>query len=150
MPTKCKMIMLLSNYSFFQYCNSNIWLFSIVPYKDIALNLLCFIFALVSLLLSFISFFDSCKTFYLLKAIEMSFTLLLLLLLRFKKSNNYCYHDNWKRTIPIGRAIQKRNHELIYIHDKKLGKKVKSDFFYYCDIKREMIKCAAFTVLQPL
>jgi hypothetical protein len=45
--------MLPSNYSFFQYCDSNFGLFSIAPCKVITLNPLCILFGISSLL-----FFD--------------------------------------------------------------------------------------------
>ena len=54
-PPKYELIMVLSNYLFFEYCHKNIGLFSIAPCKVIALNLLCFIFDIISLLLYFIS-----------------------------------------------------------------------------------------------
>jgi hypothetical protein len=38
MPPQYEIIMLTSNYSFFQYCDSNIGLFSIAPSKVITLN----------------------------------------------------------------------------------------------------------------
>ena len=48
----------------------------------------------------------------------------------------------------------------MYKHDKKLGKKVKSNIFYYCEAERAIIKCAAlekrpillshFTLLHPI
>ena len=45
----------LQYYFFEQYCDSNIRLYAIASCKDIALlNLLCFIFGLISWLLSFI------------------------------------------------------------------------------------------------
>ena len=40
---KCEIIMALPNYSLFQYCDSNIEFFSIVLFKVIAFNPLCFI-----------------------------------------------------------------------------------------------------------
>jgi hypothetical protein len=47
LPTKYEIIMVPSNHSFFQYCDSNIGLFSITPCKVIALNiLLLFLIAL--------------------------------------------------------------------------------------------------------
>ena len=52
---KYEIIMVLSNYSFFQDYYSNIGLFSIAPYKVIALNLRCFIYGISSLLLFLIA-----------------------------------------------------------------------------------------------
>jgi hypothetical protein len=43
--------MLPSNHSFFQYCDSNIGLFSIAPYKVITFNPLCILLRISSLLL---------------------------------------------------------------------------------------------------
>ena len=51
LPPKCEIIMMLSNYLFFQYCGITAVLFSIAPCKVIALNLLCFIYGISSLLL---------------------------------------------------------------------------------------------------
>ena len=45
LPPKYEIIMLPSNHSFFQYCNSNIGLFSIAPCKVLAsflVSILCF------------------------------------------------------------------------------------------------------------
>ena len=44
LPPKYEIIMLLSNHSFFQYCDSNIGLFSIAPCKVITLNPFCILF----------------------------------------------------------------------------------------------------------
>ena len=44
LPPKYEIIMLPSNHSFFQYCDSNIGLFSIAPCKVITLNPLCILF----------------------------------------------------------------------------------------------------------
>ena len=51
LPPKYEIIMLPSNYSFFQYCDSNIGLFSIAPCKVITLNPFCILFGISSLLL---------------------------------------------------------------------------------------------------
>ena len=51
LPPKCEIIMVPSNHSFFQYCDSNIGLFSIAPCKVITLNPLCILFGISSLLL---------------------------------------------------------------------------------------------------
>ena len=56
-PHKCKIIMMLSNHSFFQYCYRNIGFLSVTSYKFIAFNLLCLNFAIIYLLLCFISLF---------------------------------------------------------------------------------------------
>ena len=49
--TKIRNSYVPSNYSFLQYCDSNIALFSIAPCKVIALYLLCFHFGISSVLL---------------------------------------------------------------------------------------------------
>ena len=51
LPPKYEIIMVPSNHSFFQYCKSNIGLFSIAPCKVITPNPLCILFCIVSLLL---------------------------------------------------------------------------------------------------
>ena len=51
LPSKYEIIMVPSNNSFFQYCDSNIGLFSIAPCKVITLNPFCFLFGISSLLL---------------------------------------------------------------------------------------------------
>ena len=48
LPPKYKIIMLPSNDSFFQYCDSNIGLFSIAPCKVITLNPFCILFGISS------------------------------------------------------------------------------------------------------
>ena len=52
LPPKCEIIMVPHNHSFFQYCDSNIGLFSIAPCKVITLNLLCISSLLLFLWLS--------------------------------------------------------------------------------------------------
>ena len=47
--------MVTSNYKFFQYCDSNYEHFLIAPCKFIALNLLCFIYGISSLLIFLIA-----------------------------------------------------------------------------------------------
>ena len=47
LPSKYEIIMLPSNHSFFQYCDSNIELFSIAPCKVITLDPLCIFFVSV-------------------------------------------------------------------------------------------------------
>ena len=51
LPPKYEKIMLPSNHSLFQYCDSNIGLFSIAPCKVITLNPFCILFGIGSLLL---------------------------------------------------------------------------------------------------
>ena len=57
LPPKYKIIMLPSNHSFFQYCDSNIELFSIAPCKVITLNPLCSLFLYQFFASFFIAFF---------------------------------------------------------------------------------------------
>ena len=52
LPPKYEIIMVPSNHSFFQYCDSNIGFFSIAPCKVITLNPFCILFGISSLLLS--------------------------------------------------------------------------------------------------
>ena len=105
---KYKIIMVLSNHSFFQYCDSNIGLFSIAPGKVITLNPLSILFGISCLLfflwLSFYSYRSSNYrhsysrvSFSLLKAIAIRLPLLFV-----------------KRATTIWEAIQKRSHEPIY------------------------------------
>ena len=51
LPSKYEIVILPSNHSFFQYCDSNIGPFSIAPYKVITLNPFCKLFGISSLLL---------------------------------------------------------------------------------------------------
>ena len=48
---KLKIIMVLSNWYFFRYCNSQYWIFAIASCKAITLYLLCLIYGISSLLL---------------------------------------------------------------------------------------------------
>ena len=57
LPPKYEMIMVPSNHSFFQYCESNIGLFSIAPCKVITLNPLIILFCISFLLLFYGSLF---------------------------------------------------------------------------------------------
>ena len=95
-PPKSKIIMLLSNYYFLRYCNSNIVLFYNASCNFTALYLLCFIFAIISLPLSLNSLSiysyrssnycnsDKCHSFFLLKAVAISFPLLFAIAFKFK------------------------------------------------------------------
>ena len=49
---KYEIIMVLFNYSYFQYCDSNIELFPVAPSKVIALNCLCLIFGFFSIVIA--------------------------------------------------------------------------------------------------
>ena len=51
LPSKYEIVMLTSNYLFFQYCDSNIGLFSIALCKVITLNPFYILFGISSLLL---------------------------------------------------------------------------------------------------
>ena len=74
LPPKYEINMLPSNHSCFQYCDSNIGLFSIVPSKVITLNPLCILFGIssfsllflvkLSLLIHFASFLVSVLCFF--------------------------------------------------------------------------------------
>ena len=87
LPQKFKIIMLPSTHSFFQYCDSNIWLFTIVPPLFIASN-------------NYNS--NSCRSFVLVNTLAKSNG-------KFKtrKSDNYHYRDSWKSDNFIERAIKK-------------------------------------------
>ena len=94
--------MVLSNYSFFQYCGSNIGLSSICLSKVIAPNFLYNFF--VSFLYNpFYSYrssnyrkSDCCRSFSLLKAIAMSFPLPFSIAFKFQKNENYHFRNRWK------------------------------------------------------
>ena len=112
LPPKYEIIMAPSNHSFFQFCNSNIELFSIVPCKVITLNPLCILFGISSLLL-FLGFFSKVialptRSFPLLKAIAIR------LLLLFANAFKSVKEQQLGRAITIWEAIQKRSHEPIY------------------------------------
>ena len=93
-PQNAKLIMVLSNYSF-QYCDSNIKVFSIAPCRIIAI-IFCFLFGISSLLLFMTSssnYRDSCLPFSLFEAIAKRH---LANAFKIKKKNdNFCYRDNW-------------------------------------------------------
>ena len=93
--------MVLSNYSLFQYWDSNIGLFSIAPCAIIILNLLCFIFEISSLLL----FLTTLSKYIALPTIVRSIVDAL--------TRTYCHHNTW-RAMTIWKAIQKRSHEPFY------------------------------------
>ena len=81
------------------FVNIAIAILDFSPCKVTAFNLLCLIFCIISLLLSFISLF------------------LVIALPTIVKSNKFFFnfHDClWKRAITICRAIQNRSHESIY------------------------------------
>ena len=105
LPSKYEIIMVPSNHSNFQYCDSNIGLFSIAPCRVITLNPLCILFGNTSLLLFWWLPFLSYHSFNSLKAIAIRLTLLFAMPLRAWKSNNYCWKSN-----TIWEAIQKRSH----------------------------------------
>ena len=63
LPPKYQMIMVPSNHSFFQYCDSNIWLFSFAPCKVITLDPLSILFGISSLLLFWCLSFQSYRSF---------------------------------------------------------------------------------------
>ena len=116
--SKCEIIMVLSNYSLFQYWDSNIGLFSIAPCAIIILNFLCFIFEISSLLL----FLTTLPKYIALPTIVRSIVDTL--------TCSYFHHNSW-RAITIWKAIQKRSHEPFY---KTIIKMIKSDNFCYCQI----------------
>ena len=68
LPPKYEIIMLPSNHSFLQYCDSNIGLFSIAPCKIITLNPVCILFGNSSLLI----FYGSLSKFIALPTIAIT------------------------------------------------------------------------------
>ena len=76
LPPKYEIIMLPSNQSFFQYCDSNIGLLSIGPCKVITLNPLCILFGISSLLLFLWLLFLSYRSFSFLKGIAIRLPLI--------------------------------------------------------------------------
>ena len=102
-PSKWEIIIVLSNYSFLQFSDSNIGLFSILK---LSLSIFPALFLVISVLLSFILLSISnyrssnyrasniCCSFLLLKAI--SFALLFAIVIKIKKSDIYRYHNSWK------------------------------------------------------
>ena len=117
------------NHLSFQYCDSSIGLFSIAPCKDIVLNLLCFIFCIISLPLSSISllysycssnYSDSCRSFSIIKAIAINFSLLFTIAFKIEKCNN---------VITLCRAIENRTYEPIYNNTKKEAKRLRATTF---------------------
>ena len=117
LPPKYEIIMLPFKYSFFQYCDSNIRLFSIAPCKVITLNPFKILFDISALLLFdgsiSLSVYhcdsDSCRSFSLLKAIAKRLPLL------FAKAIAIV-----GRAITIWEAIQKRSHKPIYKTNTKI------------------------------
>ena len=99
-PPKYEIIVVPSNYSFFQYCDSNIGQIYIAPCKVIAFNLFCFIYGISSLLLFLIAFclslcLSPSHSVYLSLSVSLSLSLCLSLSLsvslspiRARQSNN--------------------------------------------------------------
>ena len=120
-PSKFDLIMLITNYLVLQYCYSNIELFLIAPCNVIAINLLCLIFCLISLLVSFfslptftIAIVDALLT---LKVDSGNFSVTILLSpSRAKETNNF-----------MG-SKREKNNEPIYKTDTKV---IQSDLFCY-------------------
>ena len=113
LPPKYKIIIMPSNHSNFQYCDSNIGLFSIAPCKVITLNSLC----------------DSCRSFSLLKAIAI---ILPLLFANAFKSDNY-----------MGSNTENKPWTNLQNSYKNLSKDIKSDNFCYRKVGRAITKCGA-------
>ena len=91
----------------FQYCDSNIRLFSNAPCKVIALNLFNLLFGIIN-----------------------SFSMAL----RAETSNNYCCHYSWKSDNYIGSNTEKKLwSNLIYLYTKWI-KGIKSDNLCYCKV----------------
>ena len=104
---KYEIIMVPSNHSNFQYCDSNNGLFSISPCKVVTLDPLCILFCIFSLLLIlFLSiqsyhFFnyrdsDSCRSFSLLKVIAKSLPLLFAIAFKSVKERQPLLSQYWK------------------------------------------------------
>ena len=140
LPPKYKIIIMPSNHSNFQYCDSNIGLFSIAPCKVITLNSLCILFGISSLLLfwwlPFLSYrssnyrdSDSCHSFLLLKAIAI---ILPLLFANAFKSDNY-----------MGSNIENKPWTNLQNSYKNLSKDIKSDNFCYRKVGRAITKWGA-------
>ena len=104
LPSKYQMIMVPSNHSFFQYCDSNIRLFSIAPCNVITLNPLCILFGRIFFMASFLKLL----LFELLLLKAIAIRLPLLFAKAFKSVNER------QLAITIWEAIQKRSHEPIY------------------------------------
>ena len=132
--------MFLSNHSFFQYCGSNIGLFSIAPCKVIILNPFCILFGISSLLLFWwlslqsyrsSNFRDiaSCRSFSLLKAIAKR---LPLLFANDFKSDNYSESNTEKKPWT----------NLQYLY-KNLSKEIKIDNFCYRKVGKAITKWGA-------
>ena len=120
-PKKYEIIMVPSNYSFFQYCDGNIRLFSIATCKVIDLYLLCLFFGISSLLLFLIALpkfiapptiaiaiiVALSRSFSLLEAIAKRLPLLFANAFKSVKDNkcdNFCYRKDG-RAITIKGAI---------------------------------------------
>ena len=102
---KYEIVMILSNFSLFQYCDSLIVLFTIAPSTVIVLDILCFIFCIC---LPFLFLY----LLLLLFQLSLSRQLLLFLDLRgdlvtvlyyfslsSEKSDNYCIRNSWKLSL---------------------------------------------------
>ena len=97
LPPKYEIIMVPSNHLDFQYCDSNIELFSIAPCKDITLNPLCILFCISSLLF----FMALSLKLSLLKAIAKRFA-------NAFKSHNYCFRNSWQSDNYMGCNTEKK------------------------------------------
>ena len=121
--------MVPSNHFNFQYCDSNIELFSIAPCKVITLNLLCILFCVIVLLLFWCLFLT-------LNAIAKR---LQLLFANDFKSDNYCYRNSWKSVDYMGSNTE-TNLQNSY---KNWSKEIKSDNFWYRKVGRAITKWGA-------
>ena len=120
LPPKYEIIMVPSNHLNFQYCDSNIGLYSIAPCKVITLNLIYILFGISSLLLfwwlSLKSYCssnyrdsDRCRSFLLLKVITKRLLLLFANAFKSVKERHLLLRNSWKSKT-IWKAIQKRSH----------------------------------------
>ena len=94
-PLKCKIIVVLFNCLFFQYCYRNIGLLFIAPCKVIALYLLGF-FCIFFWFFLHISFYSYRSPNYRKGDIHKSLLYFLLLPVGAEKSDNFCYRKSWK------------------------------------------------------
>ena len=117
LPPKYEIIMVLSNHSYFQYCDSNIKLIFIPPCKVITLNPLCSLFGISSLLLIWwlsFNYRDSFRSFSVLKAIAKRLSLLFANAFKERKRATTIAVAIVGRAITIWEAIEKRSHEPTY------------------------------------
>ena len=124
--------MVPSNHSNFQYCDSNIGLFSIAPCEVITLNPLCIPFGISSLLLFWWLFFSLLKVTA--KRLPLLFTN------TFKSLKERHHRHSWKSENFMGSNTEKKPWTNLQNLHKNLSIEIKSDNCFYSKVGRSITK----------